>query len=221
MEKIRVLVVDDHLLVRDGIVWMLSSFPDMEIVGEASSGEEAIRLTEQLQPDVILMDLLLPGINGIEAARTIKEKQEESKILFLSMEVSQDFLSDVIKMGANGYVLKEIRRNELAVAIRKVLSGEQYFSKGISDMVFQQYLEGNNKGSEIGFSEMPPVKLTDREIEVVKFLCSGCSKKEIADQLFISPRTVDAHRSNILEKLQLSGTVELVIYAVKNKIIKL
>lgn len=220
MEKIKILIVDDHTLVRDGIGSMLTSFTDMEVLSEASDGEEAINKATLLKPDLILMDIMLPGLNGIEAAKIIKERLSDCKILFLSMELAEEYLNEIIKLGACGYVLKDIRKNELGDAIRRAMTGEPYFSKGISDMVFKKYYETNNP-SKINAEEVPVASLTDRELEIVKLLSEGVNKKEIADQLFISPRTVDAHRSNIMEKLRLKSTVELVKYAIKNNIIKI
>lgn len=220
MDKIKILVVDDHNLVRDGIVAMLSSCVDFEIIGEAQDGEEAINKAYLMKPDIILMDIYLPGMNGIEAARLIKSKLPAIKILFLSMEVSQQYLEEVIKIGAEGYVLKDIRKNELAGAVRNTVAGTPYFSKGISDLVFKKYFEANS-GEKEGKKAPPPEKLTERELEIVKLLSQGLSKKEIADKLFISPRTVDAHRSHIMEKLELKSTVELVKYAIRNQIIEI
>lgn len=220
MEKIKILVVDDHNLVRDGIITMLNSCVDFEIIGEAQDGEEAINKAYLMQPDIILMDIILPGMNGVEAARLIKQKNPDVKILFLSMEVSQEYLHEIIKLGAEGYVLKDIRKNELAGAVRSAVSGTPYFSKGISDLVFKNYFDAQTEDTT-GKKGKPPEKLTERELEVVKLLSQGLSKKEIADQLFISPRTVDAHRSHIMEKLQLKSTVELVKYAIRNQIIKI
>ena len=220
MEKIKILVVDDHSLVRDGIVAMLESCADFEVIGEASDGEEAINKAYLMMPDLILMDIMLPGMNGVEAAKIIKSKLKEMKILFLSMEVSEEFLNEIIKIGAEGYVLKDIRKNELSGAVRMAISGSQYFSKGISDLVFRRYREINS-GEAPAKQAAASVKLTEREIEVVKMLSLGLSKKEIADKLFISPRTIDAHRSNIMEKLDLKSTVDLVKYAIKQQIIEL
>ncbi len=220
MEKIKILVVDDHSLVRDGIIAMLESCADFEVIGEASDGEEAINKAYLMMPDIILMDIILPGMNGVEAARIIKSKLTEIKILFLSMEVSEEYLNEIIKIGAEGYVLKDIRKNELSGAVRMAVTGNQYFSKGISDLVFRRYREINS-GEVPAKANTASVKLTDREIEVVKMLSLGLSKKEIADKLFISPRTIDAHRSNIMEKLELKSTVDLVKYAIKQQIIEL
>lgn len=221
MDKIKVLVVDDHSLVRDGICAMIGSFADMDVVGEANDGEEAVNKAYLLQPDIILMDIMLPGMSGVEAAKIIKEKHAAIRILFLSMEVSEDFLNEIIKIGAEGYVLKDIRKNELVDAVRKAVSGERYFSKGISDLVFKNFYEANAAGNKPKSNTTTQAQLTDRELEVVKLLSQGLSKKEIADQLFISPRTVDAHRSHVMEKLSLKSTVELVKYAIKHDIIQL
>lgn len=221
MEKIKVLVVDDHLLVRDGIVNMISSFADMEVVAAAGNAQEAIQEAEQLHPDIILMDINLRDVNGIEAARILKERGNNSRVLFLSMEASPEFLNDIIKLDAQGYILKDIKKDELAEAIRKVAAGIQYFSKGVSDMVFRQYYVKNSPNAPTDPKVITPSVLSERELEILKLIAEGYNKREIADQLFISPRTVDAHRANIMEKLQLKSTVELVKYAINNKIIQL
>lgn len=220
MEKIKILVVDDHSLVRDGIIAMLESCSDFEVIGEACDGEEAINKAYLMIPDIILMDIILPGMNGVEAARIIKNKMKEIKILFLSMEVSEDYLNEIIKFGAEGYVLKDIRKSELANAVRMAVTGNPYFSKGISDLVFKRYREMNS-GDAPAKKEAASDKLTEREVEILKLLSQGLSKKEIADQLFISTRTIDAHRSNIMEKLDLKSTVEMVKYAIREQIIQL
>ena len=220
MERIKILVVDDHSLVRDGIIAMLESCSDFEVIGEACDGEEAINKAYLMMPDIILMDIILPGMNGVEAARIIKNKVKEIKILFLSMEVSEDYLNEIIKFGAEGYVLKDIRKSELASAVRMAVTGNPYFSKGISDLVFKRYREMNSGDAPVK-KENGNNKLTDREVEILKLLSQGLSKKEIADQLFISTRTIDAHRSNIMEKLDLKSTVEMVKYAIREHIIEL
>lgn len=220
MEKIKILVVDDHSLVRDGIVAMLESCSDFEVIGEACDGEEAINKAYLMMPDLVLMDIILPGMNGVEAARIIKDKVKEIKILFLSMEVSEEYINEILKFGAEGYVLKDIRKSELANAVRMAVTGTPYFSKGISDLVFKRYRELNS-GETPARHEPASDKLTEREVEILRLLSQGISKKDIAEQLFISTRTIDAHRSNIMEKLDLKSTVEMVKYAIRKQIIEL
>lgn len=219
MEKIKVFVVDDHALVRDGIIFMLNNAPDIQIMGEAADGLEALEKIEDKVIDIILMDIVLPGMNGVETAAMIKKKRPEIKILFLSMEVNENFVADAIKVGASGYLPKDSRKGILLDAIRIVYKGETYFPSAISEVVFKSFMQkasGVKKEMEIN-----DVKLSDREIEIVKLLAKGINHKAIGEQLFISPRTVDAHRTNIMKKLNLSSTAELVVYAIKKGYIDL
>lgn len=212
------MVVDDHAIVREGIVSMLEGQPNFEIIGEASNGEEAIELVTVYKPDVILMDIMMTGINGIETTRRILEKTNLPKIIILSMEVTQDLISQSITAGALGYIPKDSKKTELITAIGKVNAGEKYFSPKISEVVFKGfYNQSINKGEE----EEGTSKITKREVEVLKLIASGLSNREIADTLFISIRTVDAHRNHIIQKLKLKTTAELVRYAIKHNIVEL
>ncbi len=197
---------------------MLEGQPNFEIIGEASNGEEAIELVTVYKPDVILMDIMMTGINGIETTRRILEKTNLPKIIILSMEVTQDLISQSITAGALGYIPKDSKKTELITAIGKVNAGEKYFSPKISEVVFKGfYNQSINKGEE----EEGTSKITKREVEVLKLIASGLSNREIADTLFISIRTVDAHRNHIIQKLKLKTTAELVRYAIKHNIVEL
>ena len=219
MEPIKILVVDDHAIVRDGIVSMIQSQQDLQIIGEADSGETAIELLEKLSPDVILMDIMMTGINGIETTARIREHYQKPKIIILSMEVTQGLISDAIQAGAQAYIPKDSKKDELIEAIRNVNQGQQYFSPKISEVVFKGFYDQTVSGK--GGDEEERIKITKREIEVLKLIASGMSNREIADSLFISIRTVDAHRNHIMQKLKLKTTAELVKYAIKHKIIEL
>lgn len=219
MEKIKVFVVDDHALIRDGIMYMLNNAADIQLVGEAAEGLEAIEKIEEKNIDIILMDIILPGMNGVEAAALIKKKRPDIKIIFLSMEVSENFVGEAIKIGASGYLPKDSRKSVLLDAIRVVHQGETYFPAAISEVVFKSFMQkASGVKKEV---EVNDVKLSDREIEIVKLLAKGLNHKVIGEQLFISPRTVDAHRTNIMKKLNINSTAELVVYAIKKGYIDL
>lgn len=217
MEKIKVLIVDDHALIRDGLNAMLASQPDIVVVGEACSGNEAINKVEAFDPDIILMDIMMPGMSGIEASRLIKEDYPQMKVIFLSMEVTESFVTEAVQAGAAGYLPKDSRRNILLEAIRKVGEGGKYFSHTVSELVFEKFYENSLKGKRTIISEGG--KISKREVEVLKLIASGFSNKEIAEKLFISGRTVDAHRNHIMQKLDIHSTADLVKYAIKNELI--
>ena len=218
MTKIRILVVDDHAIVRDGIVSMLQHQEGFEIVGEAESGEKALEMIQSICLDVVLMDIMMTGISGIEATSKIKEVKPELAIIILSMEVTDVLISEAIRVGALGYVPKDSKKVELIEAIRKVHKGEKYFSPKISEVVFRGFYDQTANGRPGAYG---PTKITKREIEVLKLIASGLSNRVIADNLFISIRTVDAHRNHIMQKLELKTTAELVKYAIRHKIVEL
>lgn len=218
MNVINILIVDDHAIVRDGVISMLQSQSDFEIIGEAESGELALELLPKIKPDIILMDIMMPGINGIETTKKIREKYTDPKIIILSMEVTQVLISEAIQAGAQAYIPKDSKKQELIEAIRNVNDGKQYFSPKISEVVFKGFYDqsvSGNSGAQDG------IKITKREVEVLKLIASGMSNREIADSLFISIRTVDAHRNHIMQKLKLKTTAELVKYAIRHKIVEL
>ncbi len=216
MKRVKILIADDHQLVREGIQSMLSDARHIEIVGQAPSGEEAINIARSTQPDIVLMDIIMPGMNGIEAARWIKEGNDSIRIIILTMEISKDYVSAAIKSGVDGYLPKNIGKETLLEAIRRVHSGERYFDDAIKKLIFEKfYSEEKVPKPKKGL----PNQLTKRELEVLALLASGRSNKHIADALFISVKTVETHKAHILIKLGLNNNAELIRYATKNNII--
>lgn len=216
MEKIRVLIADDHQLIREGIESMLSDVDEIQIVGLASSGEEAINLARSTWPNVVLMDIVMPGMSGLEAARWIKDVDDTIRVIIVTMEVSRDYVSAAIKSGVDGYLPKNIGKEELVEGIASVHGGERYFNDAIKKLIFEDFysLEKQKKQKRSLSNQ-----LTRRELEVLALLASGNSNPEIAEALVISVKTVETHKAHILIKLGLNNSAELVRYAVKNNII--
>jgi DNA-binding NarL/FixJ family response regulator len=216
---IKILLVDDHSLMREGMAAMLRDVEDIEIVGSIGSGEEAVNLADQLKPDLILMDIMLRGMTGIEATRWIKERDPRVKIILISMEISKDYISAGIKSGVDGYLHKDSEKATLIEAIRSVHGGGRYFNEAITSLVFEDFYkhEKTGKAKERKISQ----DLTKREHEILELVAEGKSNKEVAESLFISVKTVETHKTHILEKLGLRNTAELVKYAIKNNIIPL
>lgn len=218
MSKTRVLIVDDHQLLRDGLAAMLKDVEHINVVGTASSGEEAVNLAQEKIPDIILMDIMMSGMSGIEATRWIKEQNPDIKVIIVSMEVNQGLIGDGIKSGIEGYLPKDVDKATLVKAINKVNAGEKFFSESITKIIFDSYYQqesGDKKETQKNKD------LTKREVEVLKEVAMGKSNQEVADTLFISIKTVETHKSHILDKLGLKNTAELVKYAIKNEIIEL
>jgi DNA-binding NarL/FixJ family response regulator len=216
---IKILLVDDHSLMREGMAAMLRDVEDIEIVGSIGSGEEAVNLADQLKPNLILMDIMLRGMTGIEATRWIKERDPHVKIILISMEISKDYISAGIKSGVDGYLHKDSEKATLIEAIRSVHGGGRYFNEAITSLVFEDFYkhEKTGKAKERKISQ----DLTKREHEILELVAEGKSNKEVAESLFISVKTVETHKTHILEKLGLRNTAELVKYAIKNNIIPL
>ena len=207
-KEIRVLVVDDHAIIRRGMKAVLELVPDIQIVGEAGNGLEAVMLAEKLQPEVILMDLVMPEIDGIEAIRQIKARQSEVRILVLTTFAGEEMLFPAIKAGALGYQLKDSSPEALVEAIRQVYHGEPSLHPIIARKVLQELLTP---------SEKPPTSdpLTQREVEVLRLIAQGCENKEIAEKLVISEATTRTHVSNILSKLHLASRTQAALYALR------
>lgn len=211
MPKAKVLLVDDHVVVRQGLKALFADEPDIEVVGEASNGREALERLEELGPDVVLMDISMPGLNGIEATRQIQVRHPEVKVVVLSMHANEEYVFQVLQAGASGYVLKQSDSLEVLTAIRAAVAGGSFLSPPISRTVIEDYVrraEARGKGGE---SEL----LTSREREVLQLLAEGRSNREIAEELSISVKTVETHRSNMMTKLELSSKTELVKYALR------
>lgn len=214
-EKKGVLIVEDHTLIREGLRSLLSSHPDLEVVGEAGDGWEAIRCAENLSPALVLMDLSMPRMSGVEAIRKIKKKWPEIKILALTVNDSEEYVLATLKAGAEGYILKDSTRAELVQAIQSVLAGKRVLSPGVSEKVIEGYLAGKKAES----SQAPWDTLTQREREVLKLIGEGYTSRKIADYLCISLHTVEKHRSNLMEKLKLHTISSLTSYALEKGLV--
>jgi DNA-binding NarL/FixJ family response regulator len=216
-EVIRVLIADDQALFRRGLYVVLGTEDHIEVVAEAENGQEAIAKVEELAPDVVLMDVRMPRISGIEAARQIRDISPTTKILMLTVSDDEDDLYEAIKAGANGYLLKEISVEEVAEAIRAVVQGQSLISPSMASKLLNEFNALAKKAEER--QQYPAPTLTSRELEVLKFVARGMSNRDIADSLFISENTVKNHVRNILEKLHLHNRMEAVIYAVRERLL--
>jgi len=218
--KIKVLIVDDHRLLRDGLAALLSRADDIEIVGSVPSGEEAISVFPSLEPDIILMDIMMGGMTGIEATRWIKEQDKNVKVIIISSEIRKELVTAGIQCGIDGYLPKDVDVEVLHEAIRTVNGGNHYFNEAITNLVFEDFYQKKKLTNTQGKITLPN-DLTKRELEVLALVASGKSNQEVADDLFISIKTVETHKNHILDKLGLKNTAELVKYAIKNKLISL
>jgi len=216
-EVIRVLIADDQALFRRGLYVVLGTEDGIEVVAEAENGDEAIEKAEELAPDVVLMDVRMPKVNGIEAARSIRDRVPTTKILMLTVSDEEDDLYEAIKAGANGYLLKEISVEEVAEAIRAVVQGQSLISPSMASKLLNEFNALVKRAEEK--QQFPAPALTSREIEVLRLVAKGMSNREIADDLYISENTVKNHVRNILEKLHLHNRMEAVIYAVRERLL--
>lgn len=212
--KIRVVLADDHAIVREGINQLLSQEPDIQVVGQAADGAQALALARQLKPDLVLMDMAMPGMNGLEATRLIKAEQPGTAVLVLTMQEGEEYFFSVLQAGASGYVLKGAGSAELLSAIRAVLQGGVYLNSMMTKKLFSDAL----KRPELIDHTSDP--LTARERQVLKMIAEGKMNREIADELVISLNTVQTHRLHIMEKLNLHNRTELVKYAIRRGLIE-
>ena len=217
-DKTTVLLVDDHALFREGLAALLSTQDGIEIVGEAASGEEALEKARELLPDVILMDILMPGMGGLDATRKIKEEMPHTRIVMLTVSEEEDDLFEAIKAGAEGYLLKTVKSRDLIDMLLGVLRGEAAVSRVIARKLWEEFAEQAKK-QEAPYLLAPP-HLTRREMEVLCFLSEGLPDKAIASRLGISQRTVKNHVHNILEKLHLQNRVQAAAYALRQGLVK-
>jgi len=215
-DKIHVLIVDDHTILRAGLRMLLNAHPDIEVVGEASDGNQAVLSAQRLQPDVILMDIAMPECNGIEATRQIKRLLPETRVLVLTMHENEEYLFQVLRAGASGYILKEAADTELVTAIRVVYSGRFYLSPSAQSIMVGDYLQRVRTGEERDSYSA----LTEREREILKLVAEGYTNNQIAERLTISPKTVDTHRTHIMDKLNLHSRAELVKYAIRRGLLE-
>lgn len=217
MNKTRILIVDDHALVREGIAALLSFYDDIEIVGQASDGIDAVKIAQQHKPDIILMDISMPALGGFEATLEIKKNLPDTRIIMLTQYDDKEYVTRFLKAGISGYLLKKAVGSELINAIRAVRRGEFYLFSSIASEVVAGYLDKDKKHAEEDIYE----KLTDREKQVLKLIAEGYSHKEIAGYLNISAKTVIAHQTNISEKLGVRSRAGLIKFAISKGIIKL
>jgi DNA-binding NarL/FixJ family response regulator len=212
---IRVLVVDDHAILRDGIRSILESQEEIIVVGEASNGEEALEFVSDLLPDVVLMDISMPKTNGLEATRLIKERFSQVKVLILTQHDNREYIAPALGAGASGYVLKRSGRREMLNALRQVHEQGAFLTGNVTQEVLKEYSQnGHNKKED-------DQRLTDRERQVLNLIVEGRSNKEIALELGISPKTVSVHRTNLMLKLNVQNTVELIRYASNNPLVSM
>jgi two-component system response regulator NreC len=211
--KIRVVIADDHTILREGLRKLLSEEGDIEVVGEAADGHDAIRKTEELKPDVVILDLAMPGLNGIAAAKKLRGAAPSAKILILTVHQEEEYVYETLRAGASGYVLKDAAAPDLISAIRKASKGEVYLSPEVSRLVVK----------EEGRTEIKTVsqELTNREREICKLLAEGHTVPEIATMIGISRKTVDVHKTRLMKKLDIHNRAELVKYAIQNKLVQL
>lgn len=215
MSPIRILLADDHTVVREGLRALLERQQGLEIVAEAADGRECIRLAEEHSPDVVLMDIAMPNMNGIEATRRILAAKPSIGVVILSMHLDESYVLQSLKAGAKGYLLKDSPREDILEAIRSVANGRAFLSRKISRMLQEDHVEELRSRDLDDSFEL----LTDREREILQLLAEGRANKEVASFLNISPTTVETHRGHILRKLSLHGTADLILYAVRKKII--
>jgi len=214
--NIRVLLADDHTLLRSGIKALLEDEPDIAIVGEAADGREAVRLAHLLRPNLVLMDIAMPLLNGLEATRQIKREHPEINVLVLTMYDHEEYFRQVLEAGASGYIIKRAAANELVAAIRAVSSGESVLSPAITSLLLDDYLSGENRKDEAD-----PNALSPREREVLQLIAEGKTSREIADILSVSVKTVQSHRASLMRKLDLHDRGQLIKYAIQRKIIEI
>jgi len=212
---IKVVLADDHTLFRDGIKSLLAGSANIQVVGTFENGTDLIANIPHTEPDLVLTDISMPGLSGIETTKILMEKYPQLKIIILSMHLNEDFVCNSVRAGAKGYLPKDIRKDELLKAIEAVYQGDTYFTKEVNEVLMQSLLNRNQEDLE---SEKLKA-LTKREIEIITLVGEGLINKEIANRLSISVRTVDAHKSNIMHKLELKSNVEIVKFAIKHQLI--
>lgn len=216
MPKTKILIVDDHAIVREGVRMILAQESDLEVVGEAGDGQQALELTERIRPDVVIMDISMPGMGGIEATQTVRAKHPEVQVLVLTMHEDESYVFQLLRAGAAGYVLKRAAAQDLVQAVRAAAKGEAFLYPSVARKVVEDYLRRVETGEERERYD----GLTTREKEILTLIAQGLSNQQIAEKLFISIKTVQTHRAHILEKLALHDRTELVRYAIRKGLIE-
>ncbi|MGE5364660.1 MAG: response regulator [Bacteroidota bacterium] len=219
MDKItNIIIADDHAVLRSGLKHVLMTDPSFNIIGEADNGHDAIRLSLEMAPDIVVMDVNMPRVNGIEAARQIKAAVPEIYILMLTMHEDDSYILDAISAGINGYILKNSDMDTLISAIKQIAGGKNYFPENVSKALLSDYMKKNTTPDNCDCSDHGSTELTKREREIVSLIVQGFTSHEIAEKLFISYFTVGQHRKNIMQKLKLKNSTELIHYALKQGI---
>jgi DNA-binding NarL/FixJ family response regulator len=216
MSTVRIVLADDHTVMRSGLKLLLEREPDFSVVGEAQDGREAVRVAEEQAPDVVVMDVAMPNLNGIEATTRILDSHPRTAVIILSMHSDEGYVLRALKAGARAYLLKDSAESDLIAAVRKVKEGRTFFSPAISNLLVEDYVrEIRNRGVEDSYE-----LLTARERELLQLLAEGKTTKEAAAYLQLSPYTVDTHRGNLMRKLNVNSLAELILYAVRKGIIR-
>ena len=211
-----IILADDHPIVRRGLRSVLEAEKNFSLIGEAGDGLEAVRMVENLQPDILITDMMMPGLTGLEVTRQVRYRVPKTKIIILSMHASESYVLEALRNGANGYVLKDTVSEELVEAIRDVIAGRRYLSSQLSERAIETYILKAESTPEDSYDS-----LTTREREVLKLAAEGSTNNEIAERLFISPRTAETHRANLMKKLALSNHTELIRYAIRRGVLSL
>ncbi len=214
MENVRILLVDDHAVLRDGVRMVLESQPGFQVVGTTENGRDALRLVEDLRPDIAVLDIAMPEMNGLEATRAIRQCCPQTQVVILSMHEGEEYLREALRAGAAGYVLKRAAAKELVGAIQTVRHGESYLDPALTRTLISDYVRQVERGDET------PDSLTERELEVLKLVAEGFTNRQIAFKLNISIKTVQTHRANLMDKLNLHDRTELVRYAIRRGLIQ-
>jgi DNA-binding NarL/FixJ family response regulator len=215
VSKKRLLVAEDHALLRDGIKSLIETTDHLEVAAEARNGEEAVRLYQEVRPDLVLMDLSMPKVNGIRAIRHIRREDPEARILALTVHSADEYVYSTLRSGADGYVLKDATSEELLMAIDSVLAGKSFISPAISDMLINGYI----KSKSVEETNAPWSVLTERELDVLRLVAEGLKNKTIAEKLYISIKTVEKHRSNLMRKLDLHSAEEIRDFALRHSLV--
>lgn len=223
MKKTRIIIADDHSVVRSGLRLLLQSSPDFNVVAEAEDGEEAVALVDRHKPDVVVMDISMPKLNGIEATGIMKQSNPDLKIIILTVHEDEEYVYQMLRAGASGYVLKSAGKKEIFAAIESALSGERFFSPGISKLIIEGFIKRDKEQlqTQDQLQSHSKQQLTKREIEVLQYIAQGFTNRKIAEALFLSIRTINTHRTNLMQKLDIHDTARLVRYAIETGLVKL
>ncbi len=217
MKKIRILLADDHSIVRSGLRSLFRTTHEFIVVGEASNGDDAVRLAAKLHPDIAIMDISMPKMSGIEATKLIKQRHPDIKVLILTIHDNEEYIYEMIRAGANGYVLKDAEKQEIFTAVRTVASSEPFFSPGVSKLIVEKIAKDNAAPPR---TSSPNLRLTKREEEVLRLVAEGLTSRAIADKLCLSISTINTHRTNLMQKLDIHETAGLVRFAIQEGLMK-